>query len=98
MARKVNAILFLAVLEELVNWLMFNATIVVNTGIFRRIADSEQMLHVNRNIMNRIHGIMGIINTMLGRCTMMGNSTMISKTIKGENIRLAVKEKIKFRI
>ena len=68
-------ILFPAVVEDLVNWLMFNATIVVNTGIFQRIADSEQMLHVNRNIMNRIHGIMGIMNTM------MGNSIMI----KGEN-------------
>ena len=45
-------ILFPAVVEDLVNWLMFNATIVVNTGIFQRITDSEQMLHVNscRNI------------------------------------------------
>ena len=62
-------------------WLMFSAIIVVNTGIFQRIADSEQMLHVNRNIMNRIHGIMGIMNAMMGKCTMMGNSTMIEGRI-----------------
>ena len=48
------------------------------------------MLHGNRIITIRIHGITGIMKTMKGKRTMMMKSTMI----KRENIKLAFKGNI----